>query len=157
MSNHAKRNPPATVVSPRQFWRLGTVLLLGGLLIGLIVGIPWRRKGDVKSSRNPIGVMVTTPAYSEQDPLWPLVREIAELFICGCMKCGNMNLADCDCKMSNGGVAEKLFIRDKLVAGLSKEAIIDRVEQKYGQRVAHTQNPPTLEEIAEIEALNASP
>ena len=75
-----------------------------------------------------------------RDPLWPMIKEVAEQFICGCGQCGGMALVECVCPSPNGGTAEKRFIREQLVAGHSKDNVIAMVQARFGHRA-----PPPFE------------
>ena len=81
-----------------------------------------------------------------QDPLSPLVKEIAEHFLCGCMQCGDMILAECTCPDPKGGLAEKEFIRSHLVTGRPKDEIIDLVQKRFGRRI------PTHSELERLDS-----
>ncbi len=124
---------------------LSFVFLITGLLIGSKI------KDNNKNDSPVIAASSTAfaPVHDEtHDPLWPQIKEVAEHFLCGCMECGDMQLAQCTCGMSNGGIAEKQFIRSQLVQGLEKDEVIALVQNKFGRRI------PTTAELSTSDLIN---
>ncbi len=48
--------------------------------------------------------------------------------------CGELPLDECTCDMPRGAVEEKNFIRTKLGEGLTTDAVIKLVNERYGHR-----------------------
>lgn len=106
------------------------VLLLVGGMIGFLINGVQNETLAPSASRQQYLAKVD-PA---QDPLWPLIKEVADQFLCGCGKCGGMELTGCDCLDPLGGIAEREYIRKQLVAGHSVAEVVTDVESKYGFR-----------------------
>ncbi|MBW1982311.1 MAG: hypothetical protein JRJ12_13930 [Deltaproteobacteria bacterium] len=60
---------------------------------------------------------------------------VAMNFKCACEGCGELPLAECECKMARGALEEKDFIRTKLQEGLGVSKVIELVDRKYGHRI----------------------
>jgi len=62
------------------------------------------------------------------------VQQVASNFKCACGGCGELPLDECTCDMPRGAVEEKNFIRTKLSEGLTVDAVITLVNERYGHR-----------------------
>ncbi|MBC8463551.1 MAG: hypothetical protein H8D61_01085 [Deltaproteobacteria bacterium] len=60
------------------------------------------------------------------------VQQVASNFRCACGGCGELPLDECACDMPRGAVEEKNFIRKKLNEGLTTDAVINLVNERYG-------------------------
>ena len=60
------------------------------------------------------------------------VQQVASNFRCACGGCGELPLDECACDMPRGAVEEKDFIRKKLNQGLTTDAVINLVNERYG-------------------------
>ena len=60
------------------------------------------------------------------------VQQVASNFRCACGGCGELPLDECACDMARGAVEEKNFIRKKLNQGLTVDAVINLVNERYG-------------------------
>ncbi len=63
------------------------------------------------------------------------VREVAANFNCPCGKCGVARLDICTCDIPRGAVEAKSYIQILLNEGLSREEVIRKVEERYGNRI----------------------
>jgi cytochrome c-type biogenesis protein CcmH/NrfF len=67
------------------------------------------------------------------------VQEIASNFNCPCGECGITPLEICTCDAPRGAVETKRYIQNLLNQGLAKEEIIQKFEDKYGNRILASQ------------------
>lgn len=95
-------------------WGVGIGLLIAGLATFIV------------SSMKQSHVMRETSTYH------PATFAVAEKFMCGCPKC-ELELAECTCNESSGGVYEMYYISEQLKTGLSEKQVIREVHKKFGK------------------------
>ncbi len=97
--------------------------LLLGVLFGLSVGL---LAVVIVTSMNKSRVVHDSKNYH------PATYAVAERFMCGCPDC-DMELRNCDCNHSEGGVYELYYISERLQEGLSEEEAVTAVNEKFGR------------------------
>jgi len=152
-NSRSKRRKSAEAASPRQnrsadttrnkYTLVAVVLVTFALAVGITTGrklqpAPGSSESTAAHSHAESDVpgYISDPAnHQTHDPLWPQIKEVAQHFLCGCGDCGDMHLVECTCDMPNGGIQEKGFIRQQLLAGQSVDQVIAMVDEKFGRRI----------------------
>lgn len=67
--------------------------------------------------------------FIEDPVLTAQVLDIASKFRCACGTCGGSPLEECSCESA---VAERQFIKEKIIAGFSTKQVIEAVNANYG-------------------------
>jgi len=114
-------------------WKTAAFVLMAIVFLGSgVLGVQYLSS----SSRAPVPASSrNVSTASGLDNFWPAeVQEIATKFNCPCGSC-NDRLDVCTCSQSGGAVEAKTYIKTLLQKGLSADDVINKVEQRYGNRI----------------------
>lgn len=107
--------------------RITSALKVKFLFLGTLVGLSVAGLAAViVTSMNKSKVVHDSSNYH------PATFAVAEKFMCGCPDC-DLELIECECNHSGGGVYELYYISERLKEGLSEEETVNAVQTKFGR------------------------
>ncbi len=120
------RTPAKRKGAAQTKWRVITFVLAGVIVVGLV---GFRISSVSRDSRNINSGFGADVAWAKE------VQQIASEFNCPCGKCGIIRLDLCTCDIPRGAVEVKSYIQNLLNESLQPEAVIFKVEERYGNRI----------------------
>ncbi len=105
------------------------------ILAIFVIGVTWFIVWSFSSSSRPRRVNSPVSQYQNTSAWSDEVQAIAANFNCPCGSCGITRLDTCTCDTPRGSVEVKTYIKSLLDQGLTKFEVVDKVEEKYGNRL----------------------
>jgi len=114
-------------------WKTTAIVLMAIIFLGSgVLGVRYLSSTSRPSVPGP---PPNVNMVSAPDNFWTAeVMEIAAKFNCPCGSC-NDRLDNCTCSQSGGAVEAKTYIKTLLQEGLSTDDVMNKVEQRYGNRI----------------------
>lgn len=121
--NRKKQKQVKVKQSPKPFSITSKYGLFAVVLILLLAVTSWMNQNNARDENKSLVNFIEDPVLTAQ------VLDIASKFRCACGTCGGTPLEECSCESA---VAERQFIKEKIIAGFSTNQVIEAVNANYG-------------------------